>query len=140
MKTILSAFAIGLLFGLGLVMSGMSQPDKVLNFLDVAGHWDPSLALVMGGALAVTVPGFLLMRRRGTTLLGERLQMPNRSDITPSLLIGAISFGIGWGLVGYCPGPALTASGFANTEALTLVAAMIVGFVLARWIPLVRSG
>lgn len=139
MKTVLAAFAVGLLFGLGLVVSGMSQPDKVLNFFDVAGHWDPSLALVMSGALAVTAPGFLLMRRCSTTLLGDVLQLPTRRDITPALLVGATCFGVGWGLVGYCPGPVITAAGFGNSEALTLVAAMVAGFVLARWLPLTRA-
>jgi hypothetical protein len=135
MKSVIEALFIGLLFGLGLALSGMTQPDKVLNFLDVAGHWDPSLALVMGGALAVTFPGFFWLRRRGVTLRGEDLHLPTRKDISLPLVIGASLFGIGWGLVGYCPGPALTALGFASTEALWLSLSLFVGFALARWLP-----
>ncbi len=123
----------GALFGLGLAISRMTDPDKVLNFLDVLGAWDPSLALVMGGALAVTVPGFSWVRRRGRAVCGE-LQLPTRNDVDRDLLVGAAVFGIGWGLAGYCPGPALAGLARTNLELCWLVPAMVVGFWLGeRW-------
>src|SRR5688500_2533350 len=99
----------GFLFGLGLVISGMSDPDKVLNFLDVFGSWDPSLAFVLSGAVLVTFFGYRFTWARGAPLLGERFELPTRKDLDPRLLAGAALFGVGWGLGGFCPGPALTA-------------------------------
>ena len=131
MKRIGSALVAGLLFGLGLAVSGMTNPDKVLNFLDLAGQWDPSLALVMGGALAVSVPGFAWLRRRGRTLAGEALPPAPAPRIDRRLVAGSVLFGIGWGIAGYCPGPALANLAHAG-EAIVFVVAMLAGSQLAR--------
>ena len=120
----LSAFGAGLLFGLGLWISGMAHPRKVLDFLDVAGNWDPSLLLVMGGAVAVTLIFFRSLLRR------RPLEFKNEVDIP--LIAGAAIFGIGWGIGGYCPGPALTALSNLSAEALVFVAAMVAGGLFAR--------
>lgn len=127
----LVAAAAGLLFGLGLSVSQMVNPAKVINFLDVAGHWDPTLALVLGGALLVTVPAFRLILRRSAPLLDGRFHLPTRQDIDLRLIGGASLFGIGWGLAGLCPGPAVVASlsGFAGV--LVFVATMLAGSWLA---------
>jgi len=119
-----SAFGAGLLFGVGLWISGMADPRKVLGFLDVAGDWDPSLMLVMGGALAVTLPFFRPILRTSPIDFKTKVDAP--------LVIGAALFGIGWGIAGYCPGPALTALANLNAEIFVFVAAMIGGGVLAR--------
>ena len=104
------ALLSGLVFGIGLIVSGMADPAKVLNFLDVFGTWDPSLAFVMGGAIAVTAPGFAwLFRSRQTPYFDSTFRVPTRNDLEPKLLTGAAIFGVGWGLGGFCPGPALTA-------------------------------
>lgn len=136
--TILVQFAIGLLFGLGLIVSGMSNPAKVLNFLDLggipAGTWDASLAFVMAGAVAVTFIGFRRVLKLAHPFFAGRFYVPTRSDIDPKIIIGPAIFGIGWGLVGFCPGPALTALGFGSTSAVIFVAAMCAGMVLARFI------
>ena len=123
MRNVLAAFGAGLVFGLGLVVSGMTEPSKVLGFLDVLGRWDPTLAFVMGGALAVTAPGFALLKRRNASLLGEALHWPRANTIDLALVGGAALFGAGWGLVGLCPGPALV-----NLESLS---PKVFGFVLA---------
>ena len=107
----LLSFFLGLLFGLGLIISGMSNPAKVQGFLDLAGHWDPSLALVMGGAVAIGLPGFTWLVRGGHSLLGGALQLPSKTLIDRRLIIGSALFGIGWGLAGICPGPALVLPG-----------------------------
>jgi uncharacterized membrane protein YedE/YeeE len=135
MPLILSAFASGLLFGLGLIVSQMVNPAKVLGFLDVFGNWDPSLALVMGGAVAVSALGSLVARRRGVPVLAPRLEIPTRSDLDWPLIGGAALFGIGWGLVGLCPGPALTALTFGPPSVFVFVAAMIAGMALFRLAP-----
>ena len=122
----------GVIFGLGLVISGMANPAKVLNFLDVAGSWDPSLAFVMGGAIAVTLPGYALLRRRGAPLLAAQFQWPTRDDVDARLLGGAATFGLGWGLSGFCPGPAFTAVALAAPGTLVFVPAMLAGMWLAR--------
>ncbi|HZV37181.1 MAG TPA: DUF6691 family protein [Pseudoxanthomonas sp.] len=122
----------GILFGAGLAVSGMTDPDKVLNFLDVAGRWDPSLALVMGGALLVSLPGFAWARKRRTALLdGEALPPPPPPTLDARLLLGSALFGIGWGIAGYCPGPALANLGHSR-EVLWFVPAMLAGSLLAR--------
>ena len=131
MKRMAFALAAGLLFGLGLAVSGMTNPDKVLNFLDLAGQWDPSLALVMGGALAVSVPGFAWLRRRGRTLANEALPPSPSPRIDRRLVAGSALFGIGWGVAGYCPGPALANLAYAS-EAIVFVIAMLAGSQLAR--------
>ena len=129
MTTAIAAL-VGLIFGLGLLVSGMANPQKVLGFLDLAGPWDPSLALVMGGAIAVGLIGFALARKRQRSLLGEPMQLPSRTDIDAPLLIGSALFGIGWGLAGYCPGPALTGITAGMPSAILFSAAMLAGMVL----------
>ncbi|MFH6786449.1 MULTISPECIES: DUF6691 family protein [Methylobacterium] len=133
-KTV-SAFAAGLLFGLGLLVSGMGNPAKVLAFLDMAGNWDPSLAFVMAGAVAVSALGTLVARRRGRPLLAPRLEIPTRRDLDLPLVAGAALFGLGWGLAGLCPGPALALLTVAPAQAATFVAAMIAGMLLLRLVP-----
>lgn len=128
--TILIAALAGLVFGLGLLVSGMADPQKVLAFLDLAGPWDPSLALVMGGAIALGLPGFALARRRNRSLLGEPMQLPARQAVDAPLLIGSALFGIGWGLAGYCPGPALVGTAAGMGSAAIFSAAMLAGMLL----------
>ncbi|NLZ10821.1 MAG: YeeE/YedE family protein [Alcaligenaceae bacterium] len=120
-------FLIGLLFGLGLILSGMSNPAKVLGFLDLAGNWDPSLAFVMGGAILVGLVAFQVARKRTQTFLGGALKLPNRTDIDKRLVIGSLTFGVGWGLAGFCPGPALVSLGSGQPKAVIFVIAMVVG-------------
>lgn len=135
MPLILSAFASGLLFGLGLVISQMVNPAKVLGFLDVFGSWDPSLALVMAGAVGVSALGTWIARGRGAPVLARRLELPTRRDLDPRLIGGAALFGIGWGLVGFCPGPALTALTFGPWTVFVFVAAMGAGMILFAALP-----
>ena len=135
MPLILSAFGAGLLFGLGLVVSQMVNPAKVLAFLDVFGEWDPSLALVMVSAVAVSALGYVVARRRGVPVFAARLEIPSRRDLEPRLLTGAAVFGVGWGLVGICPGPALTALPLGLWQVFVFVAAMLAGMVLFRVVP-----
>ncbi|UOA15713.1 MULTISPECIES: YeeE/YedE family protein [Sulfitobacter] len=130
------ALLSGLVFGIGLIVSGMADPAKVLNFLDVFGTWDPSLAFVMGGAIAVTAPGFaLLFRSRQTPYFDSTFRVPTRNDLEPKLLTGAAIFGVGWGLGGFCPGPALTALPLAASGTLILVPFMLGGMWIARHTP-----
>ncbi|MDR6604567.1 putative membrane protein YedE/YeeE [Achromobacter deleyi] len=123
----LIAFASGLVFGLGLIVSGMANPAKVLGFLDIAGDWDPSLAFVMGGAVLVTAAGFAGLRRRRASASGEPMHWPTATRIDLRLAAGSLAFGAGWGLAGFCPGPALVAASAGVTEALIFVAAMLAG-------------
>ncbi|MDA3919727.1 MAG: YeeE/YedE family protein [Salinisphaera sp.] len=127
MKTNLIALAAGLLFGFGLCLSHMADPNKVLAFLDIVGGWDPSLALVMGGALAVFMLAFPLIRRQPGPWVGATFHIPDRHDIDRRLMIGAALFGLGWGLAGYCPGPAIAALAINPHEAILFVFAVIVG-------------
>ena len=129
MRTLLAALA-GLVFGLGLLASGMADPAKVLAFLDLAGAWDPSLMLVMGGAVAVAVVPFTLARRRRQSWSGDRIEWPAARGIDARLVGGGLLFGIGWGLVGLCPGPALVALTAGLEDAWIFVLAMLAGFVL----------
>jgi hypothetical protein len=130
----LIALGAGLLFGAGLAISGMDDPAKVLGFLDIAaiasGGWDPSLAFVMAGGLAVTLPAFAYARRRTAPVAAPLFQGPAATDIDRRLLLGALVFGIGWGLVGYCPGPALAALAFGATGTIVFVVAMAAGMLL----------
>lgn len=135
MPLILSAFASGLLFGLGLIVSQMVTPAKVLGFLDIFGNWDPSLALVMGGAVVISALGYWVAKRRGVPVLAPRLEIPARRDLDPRLIGGAALFGIGWGLVGLCPGPALVGLTFGPSQVFAFVAAMIVGMAVFRLVP-----
>ena len=128
--TVIVAAIVGLIFGLGLIVSGMANPQKVLGFLDLAGPWDPSLALVMGGAVAVGLLGFALARKRERSLLGEPMQLPSRKDIDTPLLLGGALFGIGWGLAGYCPGPALVGVSAGVGSAIIFTLAMLAGMLL----------
>jgi uncharacterized membrane protein YedE/YeeE len=135
---VLLQFVVGLIFGLGLVVSGMSNPAKVLNFLDfgsiAAGGWDPSLAFVMAGAVAVTFAGFRVVLARSRPVLAESFHLPTRRELDLRILAGPAIFGIGWGLVGFCPGPAFTALGFGARPAFIFVAAMLLGMWLARYL------
>lgn len=126
----LIAFASGLVFGLGLIVSGMANPAKVLGFLDIAGQWDPSLAFVMGGAVVITAVGFALLRRRRVSLSGEPMRWPSATRIDLRLALGSVAFGAGWGLAGFCPGPALVAAAAGVQEALIFVAAMVAGMAI----------
>jgi hypothetical protein len=132
MAPLLAAFAAGLLFALGLGLGGMTQPSKVIGFLDVAGAWDPSLALVMVAALAVYAPAYRLITRRRAPLLAARFLVPTRRDIDLALLVGAVLFGVGWGLVGFCPGPAIVALASGRPTAVTFVIAMVAGMAIHR--------
>ena len=131
----LTAFGFGLLFGLGLLLSGMTDPDRVKGFLDVAGAWNPALGLVMGGAIAVALPAFALARRNSRCLFGEAIDLPAKRQIDAPLVIGAAIFGLGWGLAGICPGPALVLAGHAAPRALIFVAALLIGTRLAERLP-----
>jgi uncharacterized protein len=133
------AFVAGLLFGLGLSLGGMTQPAVVLGFLDIFGAWDPRLVFVMAGAVLTTAIGYRLVLRRSRPLLAERFQWPTSRRIDARLMGGAALFGIGWGIAGYCPGPALASLGAGAPALLVLVACMIVGWWLAaRLLP--RAG
>ena len=121
------AFVAGLVFGIGLIVAGMANPAKVLAFLDLAGSWDPSLAFVMGGAVLIASIGFALAAGRETSLLGEPMRLPTATRIDRPLVLGSLAFGIGWGLAGYCPGPALASLASGATEPLVFTAAMLAG-------------
>ncbi len=123
-------FFVGLLFGLGLVASGMTDPGKVIGFLDLAGAWDPSLMLVMGGAILVGVFAFAVARKRTVSFLGSAMHLPNREDIDARLVLGSLVFGAGWGLAGFCPGPAVVAAGAGNPSALVFAVAMLAGMLV----------
>jgi len=127
---IAAAGVAGLVFGLGLVVSGMSNPAKVLAFLDLTGPWDPSLALVMGSAVAVGVVGFAFARKRAASVFGLPMRLPTGDAIDRRLAIGAVAFGVGWGLVGLCPGPALVLLSTGSSEAIVFVAAMLAGMAM----------
>lgn len=135
MALIVSSLATGLLFGLGLIISQMINPAKVLGFLDVFGNWDPSLAFVMAGAIAASALGHAFAKLRGAPVLAPRLEIPTRRDLDPRLLTGAALFGIGWGLVGLCPGPALTILPLGLWQAFVFVSAMLIGMVIYRFVP-----
>src|SRR6202158_5611457 len=135
----LSSFVAGLVFGVGLIVSGLVNPSKVLGFLDLAGNWDPSLALVMAGAVAVGVPAFFLAGKRAVTLLGTPMQLPNARQIDRRLVLGSLAFGIGWGLAGFCPGPALVALGTGHPKPIVFIAAMLGGMLAFEWIERMRA-
>jgi len=131
----LAALLCGTLFGLGLAVAQMTSPLKVLAFLDIFGNWDPSLALVMAGAVGVTLIGFRFVLRRPAPAFDVRFYLPTRQDLDRPLLIGSALFGIGWGIAGYCPGPVVAALAFGSLEAVIFVAAMLVGAQLHRVVP-----
>jgi uncharacterized membrane protein YedE/YeeE len=132
MKPFVVAALAGAVFAIGLVVSGMTVPARVTGFLDVGGAWDPTLALVMLGAIAVYAPIARIVQRRARPLLSERFHWPTQHGLDARLLVGAAIFGVGWGLSGYCPGPALTSIGSGATSALVFVAAMIAGIAITR--------
>lgn len=124
---ILSAFIVGLIFGFGLILSGMTDPSKVLGFLDVTGVWDPSLGLVMGGAILVSSVAFFLASRRTRAVFGEQMRLPTATQIDRRLVLGGLAFGAGWGLAGYCPGPAVASLFTGMVEPVIFLAAMLIG-------------
>ena len=124
---IFTSLLAGLVFGLGLIVSGMANPAKVLGFLDLGGAWDPSLAFVMAGAIAVGAVAFAVARKRTRSFLGAAMKLPTSRDIDPRLVVGSVIFGIGWGVAGFCPGPGLVALGMGEVKALVFVAAMLAG-------------
>lgn len=128
------AFLAGLLFGVGLIVSGMANPRKVLGFLDLAGWWDPSLAFVMAGAIGVAVFAFAWAKRRTRSWLGLPIQWPAARTVTVRLVAGSAVFGIGWGLAGFCPGPAIVSIGLGSVKGMAFVVAMLVGMALFEWI------
>ena len=136
---IVSALIIGLIFGLGISISGMANPAKVLNFFDIFGTWDPSLAFVMAGALAVNIPGYWLAFRRPAPVIEPRFQLPDTRVIDRRLVLGSATFGVGWGIAGYCPGGALPVLSTLDPGVLLFIAALIAGMLLARlpssWFP-----
>ncbi|WAS56053.1 hypothetical protein MK974_23375 [Burkholderia ambifaria] len=133
------AFLAGLLFSVGLIVSGMANPRKVLGFLDLAGRWDPSLAFVMVGAIGVAVVAFAWAKRRTRSWLGLLIQWPAARTITVRLVAGSAVFGIGWGLAGFCPGPALVSIGLGSVKGIAFVVAMLVGMALFEWIERARK-
>ncbi|MCG2580018.1 MAG: YeeE/YedE family protein [Marinobacter sp.] len=126
----LAAFGSGLVFGLGLLVSGMANPEKVLGFLDIAGLWDPSLAFVMGGAILVGFFAFAVARKRTLSFLGFHMKLPASDRVDTRLVVGSLIFGAGWGIAGFCPGPGLVALGAGEIKAAVFVAAMIAGMVI----------
>lgn len=130
-RLLLAGFA-GALFGIGLLISQMTNPSKVLAFLDILGDWDPSLAFVMGGALLVTLIGYRLVLRRAAPIYAQKFRLPTRNDIDGRLVLGAALFGIGWGLAGLCPGPALASLTFGGASVVTFVIAMLVPMFIIR--------
>ena len=135
---VLTSLLTGLVFGLGLIVSGMANPAKVLGFLDVGGAWDPSLALVMAGAIAVGFVAFLFAKNRTLSLMGTEMKLPTASHIDRRLVMGSTLFGIGWGIAGFCPGPGLVALGMGESKALVFVAAMLIGMIMFEVLELRR--
>ncbi|MCE9665888.1 YeeE/YedE family protein [Halomonas sp. M5N1S17] len=134
MKTLMGYIA-GLLFGLGLALAGMTDPARVLGFLDLFGAWDPTLMFVLGGAVVTTFIGYRIVFRQETPLIGETFQLPTRQDLDARLIGGAALFGIGWGLSGYCPGPAIASIAGLTAPLFAMLVAMVAGWFLARAIP-----
>ena len=131
---VIASLLAGLVFGLGLILSGMASPAKVLGFLDLAGPWDPSLALVMAGAIAVGLVAFFVARNRTVSFLGAEMKLPTARHIDRRLVVGSLVFGIGWGIAGFCPGPGLVALGMGEAKAAAFVAAMLLGMGMFEWL------
>ncbi|WP_377506822.1 DUF6691 family protein [Octadecabacter sp. R77987] len=129
---LLSTYLIGLVFGVGISISGMANPAKVLNFFDFAGTWDPSLAFVMGGAVIVAFIGYRLVLKRPAPVMDQKFHLPSNSKIDAKLVGGSLVFGIGWGIAGFCPGGALPALGTGNTDVFIFTAALIAGIFAAK--------
>ncbi len=136
---LITSLLAGLMFGLGLIVSGMANPAKVIGFLDLAGGWDPSLAFVMGGAILIGFFAFLFAKRQTVTLIGAEMKLPNATRIDKRLIFGGLLFGVGWGVAGFCPGPGLVALGMGQTKGLVFVLAMVGGMVLFELIERRRS-
>ena len=130
--SLFSQYLIGVLFGFGLHISGMSNPQKVLSFLDITGNWDPSLLFVMGGAVLVGLAGFYIVSKRSEAFFGGALHIPTRRDISKPLIIGSLVFGAGWGIAGFCPGPAIVSLGSGHLKALAFVISMLVGMAFCQ--------
>ena len=135
---IVTSLLAGLMFGLGLIVSGMVNPAKVLGFLDLAGRWDPSLAIVMAGAVTVGLMAFTLAKLRAVSLIGQEMRLPTARHIDRRLVGGSVLFGIGWGIAGFCPGPGLVALGMGGNKALIFVAAMLAGMVAFEFLEQLR--
>lgn len=135
----LIAFVVGLVFGIGLILAGMTDPAKVLGFLDLAGHWDPSLALVMGGAILVGLAGFRVAGKRSRSLLGDPMHLPSATRIDRRLVLGSLAFGAGWGLAGFCPGPALASLATGGARVALFAGAMLAGMIVYELLQRVRS-
>lgn len=127
-----NSFITGVIFGLGLIISGMTDPEKVLGFLDLAGAWDPSLFFVMVGAISISAVAFYIARRRDRSVLGAPMQLPTSKRIDKRLLLGSLMFGVGWGIAGFCPGPALVSTASGQPKALLFTAAMLAGMALTH--------
>lgn len=127
-----SSFITGVIFGLGLIISGMTNPEKVLGFLDLAGAWNPSLFFVMVGAISISAVAFYIARRRARSVLGAAMQLPTSKRIDKRLLLGSLMFGVGWGIAGFCPGPALVSTASGQPKALLFTAAMLAGMALTH--------
>lgn len=138
-KQTLAALFAGTLFGFGLSVAQMIDPAKVINFLDFAGTWDPSLAFVMAGGLIVNAIIIPFILKRGKPLLAEYFRLPTKTEIDKRIVIGGVLFGIGWGVAGYCPGPMITSLSFADSDILTVLGAFVVGTFVARWVLAHRS-
>lgn len=137
---IVTAFIAGLVFGIGLLLGGMTDPAKVLGFLDLAGNWDPSLAFVMGGAVLVGLVAFRIAGRREHSLLGEAMRLPTATRIDRRLVLGSIAFGVGWGVAGFCPGPALASLATGGTRVLLFTGAMLAGMAVFELLERIRAG
>lgn len=131
---VVTAFIVGLVFGIGLIVAGMTDPAKVQGFLDLAGDWDPSLALVMGGAILVGLVAFRLAGKRERALLGDAMRLPTVTRIDRRLVLGGLAFGAGWGLAGFCPGPALASLATGGAKAMIFTGAMVAGMVVFEWL------
>ncbi len=139
MKYTLASLFAGLVFGVGLLVSGMANPEKVLDFLDIAGQWDPSLALVMAGAILVGIFAFTMARQRTLSFLGFSMKLPSSTKVDKRLVVGGLTFGVGWGIAGFCPGPGLVALGAGEAKAVVFVAAMVAGMALFELIERQRA-
>ncbi|MEC8377676.1 YeeE/YedE family protein [Alteromonas macleodii] len=134
MRAIIASLICGLLFGFGLIVSGMSNPARVLNFLDFSANWDATLAFVMGGAILVAAPGMFWVRKRSKPLFANKFDIPTSKTIDAKLILGSAAFGIGWGISGFCLGPAVVAIASLQTDVLLFVGAMIVGMLAQHWL------